>query len=230
MEENYSSSWVFCLFLVLVCFLFCFSRMPFSLGNTSEVSFQTWGLYKQKTTGPELSSLCWRHQVQLEGVCIRTCKSAETQEDNSQYEDFETLNVQTALLDLSVLQDIRNCLELENNCANCKRSRLTALGFQFLYQPRRFSGIQLVPVLLAGVWVVHTLCKTSQLNAWLALHYYDVFKYRVALYKWTALLSSFPQIIGTLLKKFQISLQLNPSHWQPSLTTNDCFSGNGAGA
>lgn len=148
----------------------------------------------------------------------------------SQYEDFETLNVQTALLDLSVLQDIRNCLELENICANCKRSRLTALGFQFLYQPRRFSGIQLVPVLLAGVWVVHTLCKTSQLNAWLALHYYDVFKYRVALYKWTALLSSFPQIIGTLLKKFQISLQLNPSHWQPSLTTNDCFSGNGAGA
>lgn len=85
-------------------------------------------------------------------------------------------------------------------------------------------------MLHAGVWLVQVFCKTSQLNVCLMLHYYDVFKYRAALYKWTGLLSSFLQITGTLLKKFQISLKLNPSHWQPSLTTNLYFSGNGTRA
>lgn len=182
--------------------------MPLSLGNASKVNFQTWGSYKQKTIG-QAKEFVLDMSSSAEGVCIWTFSVSWN--TGRWFPSLWDPYPQRVLLDL-VLQDVwettwgwRTYLQIAAATFDCS-------GVSFLVTATHTSGVELVPVLRAGVLSVHIFYKASQLNARLTLHYYDAFKCRVALYKWTALLSSFLPIIGTLLNKFQISLQLSPSH------------------
>lgn len=67
--------------------------MPFSLRNTSEVSFQTWGLYKQKTTSPAEQFVLETSSSAGKSLYLDVFSQLKPGKTISQYEAFETLNL-----------------------------------------------------------------------------------------------------------------------------------------